>query len=148
MENPDEVNAIILEPLNVHQKKFLILPLNDNSENKPGGSHWSLLVYSKCDNLFFNFDSASCHNYEVCSQLVKIIKGCLKIKGEKIQQVDCLQQNNSYDCGIYLICHTDLVCKTIMKSKSLKEIGKISYKSVLSKRSEIVEIIKNLRGST
>ncbi|XP_070492126.1 sentrin-specific protease 8 [Chironomus tepperi] len=147
MGNPEEINAVILDPLNVKEKNFLIFPINDNSKDQVGGSHWSLLVYSKSDNTFYHFDSSGSSNYYVCSKLAKIIKSCLKLSNEKIVQVECLQQNNSYDCGIYVLCHADSVCKAIMKSNTLKDIKKISYKTVLSKRSELLEIIKSIEDT-
>ena len=147
MENPEEIKAIILDPLDVKERNFLIFAINDNSRDQIGGSHWSLLVYSKPDNAFYHFDSSGSSNYWVCSKLAKIIKSCLKLSREKIEQVECLQQNNSYDCGIYVLCHADSVCKAIMKSNSLNGIKKINYKVVLSKRSELLDIIKSL-GST
>ncbi|KAL7034061.1 hypothetical protein ACKWTF_007833 [Chironomus riparius] len=148
MENPDEINAVILDPLDVEEKNFIIFPINDNSKDQVGGSHWSLLVYSKPDKTFYHFDSSGSSNYWVCSKLVNIIKSCLKLSNNvKIEQVDCLQQNNCYDCGIYVLCHADSVCKTIMKSKTLKEIQKINYKTVLSKRSALLGIIKHLENT-
>lgn len=147
MEDPDEINAVILDPLDVKERNFLIFPINDNSKNQVGGSHWSFLVYSKPDKTFYHFDSSGSSNYYVCSKLVNIIKSCLKLSSEKIEQVECLQQNNSYDCGIYVLCHADSVCKTIMKSKTLKGIKKICYKTVLSKRSELLDIIKSLENT-
>ena len=109
-------------------------------------SHWSLCVYSKPDNSFYHLDSSGHFNHFACDSLVKIIKECLQISTATFNQVDCLQQNNSYDCGIYVLCHADLVCKTIMKSRSLKELKKISYKSVTVKRSEIIGIIEGLNS--
>lgn len=147
MENPQEVNAIILDPLNIIEKNLVIFPLNDNSEDKIGGSHWSLLVYSKPDSTFFHFDSFGSNNSHVCSKLVSIVKACLKLSSARIESVECLQQNNFYDCGIYVLCHADQVCKTFLKVKSLKGIKKINYKSILSKRSEILEIVKSLGGA-
>jgi len=149
MADPKEVNAFILDPLNFKDKNFIILPLNNNSEDSAGGSHWSLLVYSKPDTFFFHFDSLAGSNSHACKELVNILMGSLNISKDshKVEQVDCLQQNNSYDCGIYALCHADLVCKTIMKSKTLKGIKKINYKNVLSKRSELLEIIKSLEGT-
>lgn len=144
MGNPDEVNAVILDPLDVKEKNFILFPINDNSKDQVGGSHWSLLVYSKPDSTFYHFDSSGSSNYWVCSKLAKIIKSCLKLSSDKIKQVECLQQNNCYDCGIYVLCHADSVWKAIMKSKTLKDIKKISYKTVLSKRSELLAIIKSV----
>jgi sentrin-specific protease 8 len=145
MQDPDSINSIFLEPLDIASRQFLIFVINDNEKNAAGGSHWSLLVYSKKDHKFFHFDSATSSNYGACSALVKIIKSCLKLpKEEKCEQVECLQQSNSYDCGIFVLCHVDLVCKTIMKAGSLSGIQKLSCKAVAKKRTDLLEVITNL----
>lgn len=147
MDNIDEINSIFLNPLDVNNRLFIIFAVNDNSLDSAGGNHWSLCVYSRPDDSFFHFDSAGTSNIYACTKLFKIIKTCLKLPKEvELKQVNCLQQDNSYDCGIYVLCHTDLVCKTAMKSKSLLDLKKIPYKSVTIKRTEIIEMIKNSGG--
>lgn len=149
MSNPEEINSIILEPINAHKKSFIIFAINNNEENAAGGSHWSLCVFSKPDNnAFCHFDSAGYFNHFACESLVNVMKNCLKLPKAEFKRIDnCLQQNNAYDCGIYVLCHADLVCKTIMKSKSLKDVKKLLYVIVTKKRSELLEIIKSLSSS-
>lgn len=55
-----------LEPLGVKTKKIVFFALNDNdTPDMAGGSHWSLLVYSKPENSFFHLDSSSGSNHNV-----------------------------------------------------------------------------------
>lgn len=55
-----------LEPLNMDMKHFVFFALNDNnSPDMAGGSHWSLLVYSKTESCFYHFDSSSGSNHNV-----------------------------------------------------------------------------------
>lgn len=146
MENPNDVKEIILEPLKIQTRNFILFVLNDNEQSDvSGGSHWTLLVYSKPDKTFFHFDSLGSSNYHTCSKFVKIFKACLSTTDEiSTKQVDCLQQSNSYDCGIYVLCHADLACKKIVQSNSLADIKKINYKFVTVKRNELAEIVQNL----
>lgn len=146
MSNPEEISAIILEPLNVNSRSFIIFAINNNDEDASGGTHWSLCVYSQPDNAFYHFDSSSHFNHFPCESLVNIMKKCMQIPKAEFFQVDCLQQNNSYDCGIYVLCHADLVCRTIMKSKSLKDVKKLNCKQINVKRSELIEIIQSLKS--
>lgn len=145
MSNAEEINGIFLDPLDVKSKNFIIFAINNNDQDEAGGSHWSLCVFSRPENTFYHFDSSSYFNHFPCESLVSVIKKCLEIPKAEFQRVDCLQQNNSYDCGIYVLCHADLVCKTIMKSKSLKDVKKLNCKSITTKRSELIEIIKSLK---
>jgi sentrin-specific protease 8 len=141
---PEEVKMIFLDPLNATEKDFIIFAVNDNALNAAGGSHWSLCVWSKPDNTFFHFDSSSNSNHSACSKLVKILKISLGYQSAELENVQCLQQNNSYDCGIFVLCHADIACQTAFKENSLKNIKKLQPKKVYVKRSEVVEIIKNL----
>lgn len=144
MNSPDEVNTIFLEPLNPSSRSFIIFAINDNSTTQAGGSHWSLCVFSKVENTFYHLDSSSGINHSPCSSIVKTLKACLGCKTAEIKEVDCLQQTNTYDCGIFLLCHADLVCQTIEKSNELNSIRKLQPKKVHMKRSETVELVQNL----
>ena len=44
-----------LEDLEAWWKDYMILPVIDN--NKEGGSHWSLLIFSRPDNTWYHYDS-------------------------------------------------------------------------------------------
>jgi sentrin-specific protease 8 len=147
MASPEEVKMIFLDPLNATSRSFIVFAVNDNSMNAAGGSHWSLCVWSKPDNTFFHFDSSSGSNSSSCSKLVKILRSSLDCPSAGIENVQCLQQNNSYDCGIFVLCHTDIACQTAFKENSLKSVKKLQPKKVAVKRSEIIEIIQNLSSA-
>ena len=144
MGSSAEVKAIFLDPLNAASRDFIVFAVNDHSMNSIGGSHWSLCVYSKPDNSFFNFDSSSNSNNSSCSKLVKILRSCLGCDTAKLENMECLQQNNCYDCGIFVLCHADLACQSAVKEKSLKEVKKLQRKIVQIKRHEVAQIILNL----
>lgn len=142
--NPAEVNAIFLEPLNPSVHSLIIFAVNNNSTVLAGGSHWSLCAFSRLDNIFYHFDSLSGSNASSCLSLVKILRTCLACPNAKIEEVSCTQQNNSFDCGIFLLCHTDLVCKTFKKSGNLTSIEKLETSKVTGKRAEIIQIIQSI----
>lgn len=146
VDNPTEAKAIFLDPLNPSSRSHIIFAVNDNASTAAGGSHWSLCVFSKTENRFFHFDSSSGSNKSSCLSLVKILKTCLSCETADISNVPCLQQNNSYDCGVFVLCHTDLVCRTILKDCSLGSVKKLQPKFVQVKRDEIIQIIRNLGG--
>uniref|UniRef100_A0A8B9UB62 SUMO peptidase family member, NEDD8 specific n=1 Tax=Anas zonorhyncha TaxID=75864 RepID=A0A8B9UB62_9AVES len=49
--------AIFLQPLDLLHKKLVFLPINDNSNQAAGGTHWSLLVYFRDKKCFAHYDS-------------------------------------------------------------------------------------------
>lgn len=144
--NPLEVNEMFLEPLNFRDRTIIFFAINNNSKDRAGGSHWSLCVYSKTENLFYHFDSLFSSNLSSCKELVRILKICLNCPSAQIESVVCTQQNNSFDCGVFVLCHTDLVCQTFDKSGTLNSIEKLRLSNVMIKRNEIKQIIKRLSG--
>lgn len=65
MVDTEEIKTF-LEPLGIQTKQFVFFALNDNdSPDRAGGSHWSLLVYSKPESCFFHVDSSSGSNHNV-----------------------------------------------------------------------------------
>lgn len=145
IDNPQEANAIFLSPLQPERRSHIIFAVNDNSSTEAGGSHWSLCVFSKEENRFYHYDSSSGSNNSSCKNLVRILKACLNCESADMVNSTCLQQNNSYDCGIFLLCHTDLVCRTIIKSGSLESIKKLDPRNVQVKRNDLIQIVDNLK---
>lgn len=75
-----------LEPLSVSKKKFVFFALNDNdTPDIAGGSHWSLLVYSKPENCFFHLDSSSGSNHNVAWEFASHLIPYLTNKGGEFQ---------------------------------------------------------------
>lgn len=65
MVKAEEISTF-LEPLGVNRKKFVFFALNDNdTPDMAGGSHWSLLVFSKPENCFLHLDSSTGSNHNV-----------------------------------------------------------------------------------
>ena len=46
-----------IESLNIGQRKYVLMAVNNNKSDKAGGSHWSLLVYMVKDDLWLHYDS-------------------------------------------------------------------------------------------
>lgn len=143
----DQEAQLFLEPLNATEKEFIFLALNDNSQAlQAGGSHWNLIVYSKPENSFFNFDSMGESNSYPSKKLVEILKKSLNCPDARLVQTDSLQQSNFYDCGIHLICNVDQVTQHICKSGKVEGVKKVAPGKITTKRGEILQIIKDLGG--
>ena len=51
--------SVFVEPLQLDHKELVVLPVNNAVDpSQPGGSHWSLLLYSTQANQFFHLDSS------------------------------------------------------------------------------------------
>lgn len=143
---PDDV-ALFLEPLRAHEKDFLFFALNDNLQvERAGGSHWSLLVYSRPENCFFHFDSSYGTNINHANLLVNILMRALHVPNARAKEASCLQQFNSYDCGIHVLCTTDLLCRTAILNDEIDGAGHVSYEAIKCKRNDLLNIILDLGG--
>jgi sentrin-specific protease 8 len=101
--------AGLLDPLDAKDKKFIFFPVNDSVvSDESGGSHWSLLVYSKVEsNTFLHFDSMSRTNYSSAGKIVMKLAPYLAPEGSDLEEFSCLRQENSYDCGIHVLCNAE-----------------------------------------
>ncbi|KPI96998.1 Sentrin-specific protease 8 [Papilio xuthus] len=145
MVQPEEIK-IFLEPLNISMKQFVFFALNDNnSPDMAGGSHWSLLVYSKMESCFFHLDSSSGSNHNVAWDFASHLMSYLAKQGTiSFSDKECQQQSNGYDCGIHVICNTEVLAHWASK---YREIGSCDMKIKVNpnqKRKEIMNIIKSL----
>mmetsp|Transcript_29966 Transcript_29966/g.52595 ORF Transcript_29966/g.52595 Transcript_29966/m.52595 type:complete len:151 (+) Transcript_29966:334-786(+) len=90
------------------------------------GSHWSLLVYDSVQRKFFYYDSHQGSNRRAAMRLAHKLSAVLpspdkkeskklkKSEGQSVVvvkstppvlvEVQCPQQTNGYDCGLYLLC--------------------------------------------
>jgi sentrin-specific protease 8 len=72
----------------------------------PGGSgsHWSLLVISTNDRTAFHYDSSRGTNLFAAKQVIQKINQGLSRPLQFQHLKDTPQQNNNYDCGVYVCC--------------------------------------------
>ncbi|XP_028160173.1 sentrin-specific protease 8 [Ostrinia furnacalis] len=146
-----ETNEIktFLEPLDINRKRFVFFALNDNdSPDTAGGSHWSLLVYSKPESCFYHLDSSSGSNHNVAWEFASHLITYFS-KGEAVNFVDkeCLQQSNGYDCGIHVICNTERLADCAHKHGHIGTCDMLVKINPSAKRKEIINIIHNLSNS-
>lgn len=93
----------ILGPLELTGKELVFFPLNDNRETEAGGAHWSLLTWHKTEG-FRHFDSAGNSNLTVAKDVAGRLSSALGFDLTKIhKKPSCPQQNNGFDCGVFVI---------------------------------------------
>lgn len=138
---------IFLDPLNASHKDFIFFALNDNIHTEcSGGSHWSLLVFSRPENTLFHFDSHVGSNYNQAKDFgLKLLKYFDIIPMGRIVEADCLQQSNGYDCGVHVLCNVEHVAKYAIQKRRVSGCGMIETTKVLNKRTELLDLIKKLK---
>ncbi|XP_058117902.1 sentrin-specific protease 8 [Anopheles ziemanni] len=146
MVSAEEV-GIFLDPLRAQDRSFLFFALNDNVvADQAGGSHWSLLVFSRPEKTFYHFDSSRTANSEHARHLVAILKRALHCPEAQMRSGECLQQSNGYDCGVHVLCTVDTVTRQIRKQGKIEGVRSTRYDVIRAKREDILGIIENLGG--
>lgn len=138
---------IFLDPLDAKSKQLVFFAVNNNSlRNSAGGSHWSLLVWSRPEQRFYHYDSMSPANKEVAEGLYESLKVAFDCSLAPFKETVCLRQSNSHDCGIHVIAQAELLARFGSKhlEESLEKVGKLRPQIVDHKREHILSIIESL----
>lgn len=137
---------IFLQPLQVSKKQFALFPVNDSeSRSHAGGSHWSLLFLDVKKQTFHHYDSHSQANHRTSQLLATQMADYLKLENSKFVEEDTPQQTNSYDCGVYVIIITELLCKEYSSSRNASCISDITPSDIMAKRTELKELVYKLK---
>ncbi|KAK7503419.1 hypothetical protein BaRGS_00005340 [Batillaria attramentaria] len=140
--------TVALEPLNLPTKEYVFVPINDNaSTNKAGGSHWSLMVFVRSKEEFRYYDSGSSNeNKAVARNLMDRLQPYLQAskRGSKFIVMDCPHQNNGYDCGMYVICVAEHLCREFCECYNVQLMDVITETSVQQKRQQLLKLIFDL----
>lgn len=137
----------ILEPLKLYNKSNIIIPISDSKEIQNWreiggtGSHWSVLLFVREQNIFFYFDSLGELNFEHALMTIRKIKPFLNVNGDpQIVKIQTPQQGrNTVDCGIYALLVTDVILAKIINSSKITLTAEILTNSLPSiKKSDIL----------
>jgi len=120
--------------------------VNDNdSKLSAGGSHWSLLMYNKQTNSFHHYDSCNAYNTSAARSLARNVEPFLHAKGSPaFVESRCPQQTNSYDCGVYVICVAEELCKNFLASKETSLSDTVTAENTKQKRRALKKLILDL----
>ncbi|XP_051919324.1 sentrin-specific protease 8 [Hippocampus zosterae] len=139
---PEEL-AMFLDPLDLASRRRVFLAVNDNNDQSAGGSHWSLLVYHHKSNNFAHYDSQngsnSLHARLIASKLEPLLGAGRK---PVFQEQPTPVQENSYDCGMYVICIAEALCE-----KPHLALQTLTPAFIKQKRAEWCIIIQSLAHS-
>jgi len=154
----DDINNCIFQPLGMKDKKFIFVPINDNTkiEYKTSGSHWALNIIDVNNNTIYYLDSMSSN----ISNAKISVRKFQKLFGKKFNFVYALEktyQTNSSDCGMFILGFTETILK-YLKEKNfnsnalnnikfddiLQDSEKVKQNNMPSFRKEIKNIIYKL----
>lgn len=142
---PDDAETTF-ESLHAGRKKIICFALNDNREAGAGGSHWSLVVFSRLENSFLSLDSCGDHNQAATIQLVKVLRVAFRCPAAPEVKVETLQQRNGHDCGIHVLANVENVCSYFLEQNRAATVPMLTDDVVRGKRAQILNIIEQLRA--
>lgn len=137
---------LLLSQLNATKRPFIFFVLNDNETIHAGGTHWSLLVFSRPEKTFFHFDSWGNNNSMAAQNFARRLKDLLGCRNAQVRPVRCLQQANGYDCGIHVICMTDNIADNVNRYECVEGSGPLHHDTISAKRSDLLKLIQSLGG--
>ncbi|KAL3273836.1 hypothetical protein HHI36_015263 [Cryptolaemus montrouzieri] len=141
----NEIGAF-LEPLKAHKKNLILFALNDHEFcEAAGGTHWSLLVFSKLDSKIYHFDSCPGLNR---NQAVEFGHKLFTYFGKHFQngvvEANCLQQNNNYDCGVHVLCNAEHIIQFATRFGTVEGCPIIDQRVVSGFRKKMLDIVMNM----
>lgn len=106
---PEAGPAAVLEPLGFSAARLALFAVNDNPDVTEafGGSHWSLLAYCAADDTFRHYDSLAGTNRRAAQRVF----AAAKRPESKLWEQATPQQENGYDCGMYVLALARLLCQ-------------------------------------
>lgn len=142
----------LIDLLDIQRANYIFIPINDSNSSNEEGSHWSLLIYEKNNAAFYHYDSVKAHNLKMAKLTArKMYDYLLNSQAKDMMFVECPtpQQNNSYDCGVYLIILTEYFGSYIQchggldSSLQRAEPVKLCDIQIITKRSQMAYFILN-----
>lgn len=135
-----ETSAFV-DPLDLNSRSLVLLPVNDSmSLDHPGGSHWSLLVYDCFAKKSYHFDSLIGSNLNHAKKIAYNLN-----LSKEFSEVRCTQQQNSYDCGVFVCCNAENVVKYCSVNKGeLKSLPLLSIDVFENQRNHMLQVVTTL----
>lgn len=138
---------VFLEPLRVDNKELIFFPVNNNETVDAGGTHWSLLVFVRVEDMFYIFDSIRNQNKTATKKIYQVLKHGLNCHSAGYHEHASTQQINLYDCGIHLLANIDNICAHYLVEGIVQDVPLVPQSVITAKRQEILQLIEDLSAS-
>merc|ERR1712228_527017 len=136
-ENDKEDLIPLIVDAGIQTFDYIFFPINNSkSMFSVGGSHWALLIYQRHNNAFYYLDSAGVYNLTYAQKFANKIYPYINpkkvVKNESNEEereadidyvkvldnfikIQVPQQDNSYDCGMYVVEFSQFVAQFYMQ---------------------------------
>lgn len=141
-----EHSNLFLDPLKPENKQVIFFSVNNNESASAGGTHWSLLVFSRQEECFYSFDSLGNLNRTAAKKIVKKLKTALNVPSADFFDHKAATQQNGRDCGIHVLSNIENICDHYIAQRVVRHVQPLELSAVVNKRHEILNLIKSLGG--
>ena len=136
-----------LSQITFEHKRFLFFPINNHLDpGVNGGSHWTLLIVDLDQKKSFYYDSMNTkgQNFKNAKLINRKLASYLHVDETKIVCVRIERpQNNSSDCGVFVLMITEFVYRNC---DCLLSDAEVSPEKAWQMRAEISKIISEMRN--
>ncbi|KAL0235132.1 hypothetical protein GEMRC1_001714 [Eukaryota sp. GEM-RC1] len=102
------------------EAELILFALNDiditETSRIEGGTHWSALFYYAPSQTFYHIDSLATHNSDEAYDVATRLSIILGLKSPEIEEVECTQQLNGNDCGVFCIAFLERAIQAYLNS--------------------------------
>ncbi|EGF77776.1 hypothetical protein BATDEDRAFT_27499 [Batrachochytrium dendrobatidis JAM81] len=105
-------------PPNINSKSTIFIPINDSNGSQNSGCHWSLMCYYRPTNSYYYYDSMGNANIRSAKQTMNSICGLIGSSSPAFIAINTPMQVNGYDCGVYVMAITELLCNRMASKHS------------------------------
>ena len=151
IDDVQDVKECIFEPLNLSEKKFIFAPINDAAslQYQLSGMHWTLDIVDVENKKIYYLDSmiGDVSNAHTFHKKMEFLFGK---KFKFIYGLEKKYQENTYDCGMFMIGFTEAVLKSIYNNKNNKNVfdnlQKIIEDSDVTHQEYMTQFRQNIKG--
>ncbi len=136
-----DVLKTTLSPMELMTKKYVFLAVNDNASRvSEGGTHWSLLLFDRLHRWYIHYDSLAGSNLTAAKAIANSLEPHLHAtRRVKFDCVKAPQQRNGYDCGVYVICVAEEVCRQLTKGILKPQLNGHSMAAVVAQHRALLK---------
>ena len=136
--------------LNIKESEWVLYPINNKMDDHEisGGSHWSLLLYSKKDRTYYHFDPIESLNEGHAKHMIlnTLDYDTFEEGLPSYVEMNCERQTNGYDCGPYIMMYMATILENIRMGNDINKFN-FNYsvplcKGATNKRVWLQNIIK------
>ena len=145
LSKPEDIEGL-LKPLKPDQQRVIFFAVNDNESSRGGGTHWSLLVFSRKENTFFSFDSLMGLNRSASLRISSLLRFGLNCPTADFIEHPSTPQINAYDCGIHLLANAEHIANHYITTGTVNRVENVDRRKIDSMRQDILDLIRELEG--